>query len=271
MTISITTTPPSPSSHYRLGDAIASEWTKATSVRSARWTLVAFSLGTVAIGVAVSAVTGAGYHSVSPTDRASFDSTNQTLAGLALGELVMGVLGVLMMSGEYSSGTIRSTFAAIPNRPMVLAAKATVVGGLAVVVGGLVTFITFITFVAGQAFMAPAQRSSLSDPTVLRALVGSALFLGLIAMFAVGVGTIIRHSAGAIGAFMGVVLVLPFVVVALPGNGVRFTPEGILSSSVAAVRPEPHALNPWVGLAMMALYAAVALVLGAVALVRRDV
>ncbi len=263
-----TLTPPNTSSHYCLGDAIASEWTKLTSVRSAKWTLLAFSVLTVAIGAAAAAATGAAYHSMSADGRAAFDPTNVALAGLALGELAMGVLGVLMMSGEYSSGTVRSTFAAIPNRPMVLAAKAIVLGGVAVVLGEAVTFVTFL---AGQALIGPAPRAALSDPRVLRAVVGSGAFLGLIGLFGVGLGTIIRHSAGAIGAFVGIVLVLPVVVAGLPGHIGRFTPEGILSSSVAAVRPQTGWLSPWVGLALMALYATVALGIGAVALARRDV
>ncbi len=96
-----TATAPSSSSLYRLGDAMASEWTKFTSVRSVRWALAAFSVLTVAVGVAVSAATGAGYHSLSAADRAAFDPTNQSVTGLALGELATGVLGVLIRSGAH--------------------------------------------------------------------------------------------------------------------------------------------------------------------------
>ena len=213
---------------------MASEWTKLRSVRSTKSTMAAFIVVTVAVGAVVSAVAGPHWTHLSAADRANFDPVNVSLAGLAFGELAIGVLGVLAMTGEYSSGTIRSTLAATPNRPLVLAAKATVFAAVALVVGEAVTVATFL---AGQALMGPAPHAALTQPSVLRAVALSGAFLPLIGLFGLGLGAIIRHSAGAIAAFAAVVLVLPIALQAFPGHLTKFTPEGMLSSSIAAVRP----------------------------------
>jgi ABC-type transport system involved in multi-copper enzyme maturation permease subunit len=221
----------------------------------------------VGIGIAVSVVWGAHHRHDSAAVRASLDPTNMSLAGLAFGDLAIAVLGVLVMSGEYSSGTISSTLAAVPRRPMLMAAKAAVLGAVALVLGEVVTF---VMFVAGQLAMGHAPHASLSQPTVLRAVALSGAFLALVALFGLGLGTLIRHGAGAVAAAIGFILALPFLVQSLPGHLLRFTPEGILSSSVGAVKVEPFQLEPWAGFALMGLYAVVALVAGTMVLTARD-
>lgn len=251
-------------SAYRLRDVMVSEWIKLTSTRSYRRTLLAFAVITIAIGIAASAVTGANWAHHSHHD---FDPTNQSLAGLAFGELAMGVLGVLAITSEFSSGAIRSTLAAVPRRGLVLIAKAAVSGLVALVVGESVTFATWY---AGQETMGNAPHATLSQPGVARAIFLSGAFLALIGVFGLGIGAIVRNSAGGIGLFVGIVLVLPFVLSAFGDRAIAFSPEGILSSSIGAVIPEPQALDPWVGFGMMALYAALALGVGLVVLRRRD-
>jgi ABC-2 type transport system permease protein len=252
---------------YRLHHVLRSEWTKLTSVRSSRLTLLAFVVLTIALGVTVSAVSGAHWSHRAPSARATFDPTNLSLSGLAIGELLIGVLGVLVMSGEYSSGSIRATLAAVPRRRLVLMAKAAVFTGVALVVGEAITVFSFLV---GQALMGSAPHASLTQPGVARAVLGSGAFLALIGLIGLGLGTIIRHSAGAIAALAAIVLVAPFATVDLPGNVVRFTPEAILSSSIAAVRPEMHELAPWVGFLVVAGYAVVLLVAGGLLLAKRD-
>jgi ABC-2 type transport system permease protein len=253
--------------HYRLADIARSEWTKFISVSSSRWILAAFIVLTVGFGVVVSAVSGSHWPTKSAHARAIWDPTNMSLAGLAVGTLLLPVLGVLLMSGEYSSGSIRSTLAAVPKRPLVLAAKATVFGTAALAVGEAVTLVTFL---AGQAVIGPAPHASLGQPGVLRAVALSGAFLALMGLFGLGLGTVIRHSAAAIATYAGLVLLLPIVLLALPGNAWRFGPEIILGNSVGAVRILPGFLSPWAGFAAMALYAGAALVAGGVLLVRRD-
>jgi ABC-2 type transport system permease protein len=257
-----------PAPHYRLINVVRSEWTKLTSLRSSRWTLLAFVVTGIVLGVVISAVSGARWPRVSASTRAHWDPTNNTLAGLIPGYLVIPVLGVLMMSSEYSSGSIRSTFAAVPRRPLVLGAKALVFGAAAFVVDEVVTFAAFF---AGQRVMGTAPHATLGQPGVLRALVLSGAFLALMAVFGMGIGAIIRRSGPAIAVYAGLVLLLPDLLLAFPGNAWRFGPVTILGNSVGAVKILPGMLAPWTGFAVMAVYTLVALLVGGVLLVRRDV
>ena len=253
--------------HYRLGDVVRAEWTKFASLRSSRWTLVVFALTGIGLGILVSALTGARWPQASAQTRANWDPTNNTLAGLIPGYLVIPVLGVLMMTSEYSTGSIRSTLAAVPRRPLVLASKALVFAGATLVV---VEAVSFLAFLLGQRVMGTAPHASLGQPGVLRALIMSGAFLVLMGLFGLGLGTIIRRSAAAVAAYAGLAVVLPPLLNAFPGNLWRFGPITILANSAAAVKILPGALSPWTGFAAMAAYAAVALAVGAVLLVRRD-
>jgi ABC-2 type transport system permease protein len=253
--------------HYGFSDVVRSEWTKFVSLRSSRWTLVGFALLGVGLGILISALSGAHWPHASAETRANWDPTNNTLAGLIPGYLVIPILGLLMMTSEYSSGSIRSTFAAVPKRVMVLAAKTIVFAASALVV---VEAVTFVTFLAGQRVMGTAPHASLGQPGVLRALILSGAFLVLMGLFGLGLATIIRRSGAAVAVYAGVAVVLPNVLGALPGNFWRFGPITILANSEGAVKILPGALSPWTGFAVMALYAAVTLAVGAVLLVRRD-
>lgn len=253
--------------HYRLGDVVRAEWTKFASLRSSRWTLVVFALTGIGLGILVSGLTGARWPQASAQTRANWDPTNNTLAGLIPGYLVIPVLGVLMMTSEYSTGSIRSTLAAVPRRPLVLAAKALVFAGATLVV---VEAVSFLAFLLGQRVMGTAPHARLGQPGVLRALIMSGAFLVLMGLFGLGLGTIIRRSGAAVAAYAGLAVVLPPLLNAFPGNLWRFGPITILANSAAAVKILPGALSPWTGFAAMAAYAAVALAVGAVLLVRRD-
>jgi ABC-2 type transport system permease protein len=252
---------------YGLGHAVRAEWTKFASLRSSRWTLVVFAVTGIGLGVLVSALTGAHWPQASAETRAHWDPTNNTLAGLIPGYLVIPVLGLLMMTSEYSSGSIRSTLAAIPRRPMVLAAKAIVFAGAALAV---VETVSLIAFLAGQRVMGTAPHASLGQPGVLRALTLSGAYLVLVGLFALGLGAIIRRSGAAVAVYAGVAVVLPSLLGAFPGNLWRFGPITILANSVGAVKILPGALSPWTGFAVMAVYAVIALAVGVVLLVRRD-
>jgi ABC-2 type transport system permease protein len=252
---------------YRFGDVVRSEWTKFASLRSSRWTLVSFALAGIGLGILISALSGAHWPHASAETRANWDPTNNTLAGLIPGYLVIPVLGVLMMTSEYSSGSIRSTFAAAPKRLMVLAAKAVVFTCAALAV---VEVVSFIAFLAGQQVMGSAPHASLGQPGVLRALILSGGFLVLMGLFGLGLGMIIRRSGAAVAVYAGVAVVLPPILGAFPGNLWRFGPITILANSAAAVKILPGALSPWSGFVVMAVYAATALAVGTVLLVRRD-
>jgi ABC-2 type transport system permease protein len=258
---------PRSADRYRLADVVRSEWTKFTSLRSSRWAMVAFAVTGVVLGVVISAVTGSRWSHLSAGTRANWDPTNNTLAGLIPGYLAIPVLGVLMMSSEYSSGSIRSTLAAVPKRPLVLGAKVIFFGAVAFVVDELVTFAAFF---AGQKVMGSAPHATLGQPGVLRALVLSGAFLALMGIFGLGIGAIARRSGAAIAVYAALVLVLPMLLQAFPGNAWRFGPVIILGNSVGAVKVLPGMLSPWTGFAVMALYTAGALLTGGALLVRRD-
>jgi len=172
------------------------------------------------------------------------------------------------MTGEYGSGTIRSSLAAVPRRTVFFGAKAIVFGSVALVLG---LALSFVSFFVGQAVLAGgAPTATLGDPGVLRALLESSVFLALLALFGVGIGAIIRHSAGAIATFVGCTLLLPLVLHNVAGNPSRFMPVLLLGNSVAAVVPISGALRSTPALLLMALYAGVALGVGAALLARRD-
>jgi ABC-type transport system involved in multi-copper enzyme maturation permease subunit len=275
---------------------MAAEWTKLWSVRSTTWTLVATVVAVVGL-CAISTGT------VSPSDIID-DPTRRSLVGIFLGQLIFGVLGVLVMSAEYGTGTIRATLSAVPRRPVVLTAKVVVFGAVAIVVSEILAFSAFAVgqailsarhAVGSSAFAAQhAQQfggkiphnlhgllssgsASLGQPGVLRAVVGAGLYLAVLGLLALGLATIIRHTAGAISAFVGVVLVLPLIVQALPTSlsdaVARYLPANIglvmFSTNGLPDRIGP-AFSPWTGFALLVLYTVVILGIGCWVLVRRD-
>lgn len=251
----------------QLGDAVRGEWTKFVSLRSTRLTLATFPVTAVGLAVLISVLTSAHWAHASAASRAAWDPTNNVLAGLVPGYLVIPVLGVLMMTSEYSHGSIRSTLAAVPRRSVVLAAKAVVLSAVAFVVCELVTFAAFLI---SQAVTGDAPRDTLGGPGVLRALVLSGAFLTLMGLFGLALGTVIRHSGGAVAAYAATVLVVPDLLLAVPGNLWRFGPITILANSITAVRVQPEFMSPWTGFAAMACYATATLAVAFLVFARRD-
>ncbi len=261
-----------PPGRYGLVDLLRSEWTKLRTVRSTMWTLGI----TIVVGVGVSALaTGearAHWASMAAPTRLGFDPTRISLTPLFFCQLAIGVLGVLVMSAEYGTGTARATFAAAPRRAQVLVAKTAVFGAVALLVSEVTAFLSFLV---GQAMLtAPASHASLSTPSALRAVVGTGLYLCVVSLFALGLGTILRHTAGGISAFVGVLLVLPLIVQALPSSiqnaTLRFLPARIGVTMMTPASRTPHAFSVWTGFLVLCAYAVAALVVGGVLLVRRD-
>jgi ABC-2 type transport system permease protein len=247
-----------PSGHYRFGQAARMEWIKLRTLRSVRWSLLIALAGMIGIGIA------AGFNTRNPRG----DVTNNILAGGALGSLVFAVLGVLVMTSEYSSGTIRATLAAIPRRPLMLAAKAAVFGAVALVAGELATFAGFL---AGAAFVhGGVPQPTLSQPAVLRAVTLSGGYLCLIGLTGLGIGAIVRRAAAAIAVVVILVFVAPLAGLAATPAG-KFLPELIYANSLGATRPVAgFTLSPWAGLGIICGYAAVVLAAGGWLLTRRD-
>jgi ABC-2 type transport system permease protein len=247
------------------------EWHKLRTIRSTWFIVAVFAVGM--IGLSVLALSHEGYAQMSAADRASFDPTHDsTFTGLLLGQLLAGVLGVLTVTPEFSSGMIRATFAAVPRRPLVLAAKAAVLGAVTLAVGEILASAAFF---AGQASLhAPAPHATLGQPGVLRAVLLAGAYPALIALAGLGLGAIIRHTVGAICAVVVVLFLLPLLTAPLGASTqddvVRFLPEQIAALSLTAIRPVSPALSPAVAFGLLCAYAATALAAGAWALARRD-
>ena len=269
-TISRAARPVQAEGHYGFRSAARMEWLKLRSVRSTAWILLVFAAGL--IGLAVLAMTHQHWATMSAADRASFDPTNDSFAGLAIGQLAFGVLGALVITSEFSSGMIRATLAAVPRRPVLLAAKAAVLGAVTLVAGEI---LAFAAFAVGEAVLrSPAPHATFGQPGVLRAVLLAGAYPALIALIALGLGAIIRHTAGAISAVVGILFVLPLILLPLGysiQNSVgQFMPMLIAENSITAVKPQSHTLSPGLGFGMLCLYAVAALVMGGWALARRD-
>ena len=259
--------------HYRATGVIRSEWTKLRSVRSTMWSLLVTVVLTIGIGILATSVVASRWTRLDIVDRLTFDPVRQSLTGLLFAQLALGVLGVLVVSAEYGTGTIRSTLAAVPNRPLVLASKVAVFGTVALVVSEVVSF---GAFAIGQSILRGSTPSAtLSTPGALRAVVGGGIYLTVLGLLALGLAAVIRHTAGAISAFVGVLLILPLIVQALPTSVVdavgKYLPANI-GVTMTSLRPRlsEHDFGPWVGLAILGGYALLALLAGGFLMVRRD-
>ncbi len=276
----LTTSSPSPVStaalepvrRQRLTSLARAEWTKMRSVRSTIWTIVTMIIITLGIATIAGATIASRWSTFSPVQQATFDPTKISLRGLLFSQLIIGVLGVLVMSAEYGTGTIRASLSAVPRRARVLVAKAAVFTVVAFVVSEVLAFGAFFI---GQALLtSPAPHATLSQPGVLRAVVGGGLVVTVLGLVALGLATIIRHSAGAITAYVGVLLVAPIILQALPSSVgqpiLRYMPFTISDAMTSPTTHATSAFSPWVGFAVLVVYALVALGVGGWLLVRRD-
>lgn len=260
-----------PAGHASMSGLLRSEWTKLRSLRSTWWVLgSAILVGILASAIATS-VTRSHWTTMSAGSKATFNPISSSLLGVFFGgTLILGVVGILAVSAEYGTGTIRASLAAEPRRPKVLAAKVLVIGALTLAVGEVVALASFFL---GQALLAaPATRDTLSSPAALRSVAGTGLYLCVITLFALGLAVAIRHTAGAIGAYAGVWIVLPIMLHAFPTsleNDIhRYLPFWIGSNLTDNI--EPASFSPWIGLLVLCGYAVATLAIGTMLLVRRD-
>jgi hypothetical protein len=251
-------------------DAARMEWIKLRTVRSTAWIFLLFAVAMIGMAILLMSDVGAPRH-MSAADLASFDPAQQGLAGgLVFVQLVAGLLGVLVITSEYSSGMIRATLSAVPGRPLLLAAKAAVLVAVTLAAGEVLAFAAFF---AGEAVLySGLPHASLGQPGVARAVLMAGAYPCLIALTGLGLGAIIRNTAAAVSTLVGVLYVLPVAVTLLPHQQTidSYMPMFIAQRSLAAVKPITDSLPSWQGLAMLCLYAVVALAGGCWALARRD-
>ncbi|MFF7181757.1 ABC transporter permease [Streptomyces sp. NPDC008121] len=253
---------------YRVTPArvLRSEWHKLRTLRSTWITLLASAALVLGVGILM----GATY--TSDGGDSDVDTVVLSLYGSQLGGICLAVLGILVTAGEYATGMIRASLTAVPRRLPVLWAKAAVFSATVFTVSFVAALVTFLT---AQVFLGDTdQAASLTDDGVLGALAGNAAGVTLLGLVALGLGAALRSVPGAIGAFIGGVMVLPEVLGALPYDAVetavRYFPTQA-AGALGSAAPMPGAASPGAALLALCLWAAVALAVPALLLKRRDV
>jgi ABC-2 type transport system permease protein len=256
----------------RFGGILRSEWIKLRSLRSTVWSYAALILLSIGLAVLMAATLNSMGSEPLPNDAQVAFLVQVSSFPVALGQLIVAVLGVLVISGEYSTGMIRSTFSAVPRRLPVLWAKGAVLF-VSTFVAGLVA--TTSAYLVGSPILAANDIAApITDPDVLRAVVGGAFYLALIALFALGAGTAIRSSAGGIATVLGILLILPTVLQLIPADWARDLVPYLLSDAglglVGLQSDIPGGLETWQQLAVVLGWVAASLTVGAILMKRRD-
>jgi ABC-type transport system involved in multi-copper enzyme maturation permease subunit len=250
---------------------IHAEWTKLRSLRSTRWSLLTACVAMAGLGPLIAAIAMARWNHMSLADRLTFNPIDQSLGGYELAQFAIGVLGVLVISGEYSTGMIRSSLMAVPKRLPVLWAKIVVFAAVSFV---LMLAAALIGYLASQAILTEQHVNvPLSRAPALRTLFGTVLFMTVTGVLCVALGTIVRSTAGGIAAYVGILFVLPGVVLILPGS-ISDSIHPYLPSSageaIAHAFPGANTFSPWGGFALFCGYTVAAIAAAAVLLLRRD-
>jgi hypothetical protein len=250
---------------------LRSEWVRLRSLRSTWITM----LVTVVIVIGFGALSCFGFtsrHESTGFVEPGFDPTFRSLVGTFFGQLAFGILGVLTVTGEYTTGMIRATFMAVPRRTTVFAGRLTVFAAATLVV---LVPTTVVTFLVGQAILARDHfDTTLSAPHVFRAVLGCALYLMSIGLLGMALGWLLRHTAGAIATLVGLLFILPLLVVFLPDpwpNRLEKWLPGGAGQAIFHVVPEANRLAPWAGFGVLMAYLAVILAAAALLLRARDV
>jgi ABC-2 type transport system permease protein len=262
------TRPPGPAAQ-RVSQArvVRSEWTKLRSLPSTAWSLLVTVVSIVGFGVLYCLLRVAR----PPDDPAAFDPTAVSLTGVQLAAIAVGVLGVLLVAGEYATGLIRTSFTAVPRRLPVLWGKAVV---FALTTLAVCLPVTVVAFLAGQSILSEKHLEiGFGHPGVARAVLGSALYLAAVGLLGLGLGALLRSTAGAVAALLGLLFGPQLLVGMLPGTWsdqlYRYLPVPA-GAAVANVRPDPVVLSPWTGFGLFCCYTGLVLAVAAWRLVRDD-
>jgi ABC-2 type transport system permease protein len=254
------------------GHVLRSEWTKLFTLRSTRWSLLAGFVAMAGLGILVAAVQMSRWTHLEPHERATYNSLDPAVGGWHLAQLAIGVLGVLVISGEYTTGMIRSSLMAVPRRLPVLWAKIAVFAAVTFV---LMLIATLISFFGVQAIVTQRHlQHALGDPGALRVVIGTALFLTVLGIMTIAIGALVRNTAGGIALFVGLMFVLPGITAILPASVADsvspYLPLNAGTTVTTIVFENSHHLSPWGGFALFCGYAALAVALAAIGLLRRD-
>ena len=255
-----------------LPNVVRSEWTKLWTLRSTRWSMLVSFIAMAGLGPLVAAVQMSRWAQLQPHDRLTYDAINTGVGGYHLAQLAIGVLGVLVISGEYTTGMIRSSMMAVPRRLPVLWAK---IGVFAAVTFVVMLVSSLISFFAVQAIVTQHHvQHAIGDPGALRTVVGGALFLTVLAVLCIGLGGILRNTAGGIATFVALLFVLPGISAILPSSvNDSISPYLPLNAGTTIAShsfDNSHHLSVWGGFAMFCAYAVIAVIGAAITMVRRD-
>jgi ABC-2 type transport system permease protein len=274
MTAAATTAPGAGQQRVRVTQlrVLQSEWTKFRSLRSSVYTLLAAVVLSIGIGALFSAVTASQFRTFSPADRAAFSPISTSLNGTLFSQLAIGVLGVLLISGEYSTGMIRSSLTAVPRRLPMLWAKLAVFAG---VVFSVTLVTSFVSFFLGQALLSSHHLNvSISAPGALRSVVGAALYVTVAGLIGIALGTLMRNTAAGISTFVAAFFVIPPLTGLLPASWsshfAQYLPSNAGEALFSASRDLAHPLTPWAGFAVLCIYAVVLIGFAAWRLRRSD-
>ena len=251
---------------------VRSEWTKFVTVRSTLWSLGAGTLLTLAFPIIFAAVTGSHWGTMSVHERADRHPLDIALAGVNVSQLAIAVLGVLVITGEYSTGMIRSSFLAVPRRLPVLWAK---LGVFSVVAFAVTLPAIIVSFYASQAILDRHHilQISISAPGVLRSLLGGALYVAGVGVFALAIGAIVRNTAGGIALFAGIFFVIPPLMNILPlswNNAISKWLPSEAGRQLFALHRDPSRFAQWPSGALFLGYCMLAVAVSAVLIIRRD-
>ncbi|WP_035845849.1 ABC transporter permease subunit [Kitasatospora azatica] len=247
---------------------LQSEWTKIRTVRSTIWTLLLAFLVTAALGALISLLTKNNFADFTKDSKTPFDATATSFAGIVLGEIAMIVFGVLAIGNEYSSGMIRVSLAAVPQRGTLLTGKSVVIGVLALLVSLLTAFVTFFL---GQALLG-GHHTTLGSPHVLRAVFGAAVYLTLLCLFSAGVTAMLHNQTLALGVLVPFFFLLSPILSAVPKvkNVAHYFPD-YAGRQMLMVFQEPSAPYGWLaGFFICGGWTLLALLGGAAVLKKRD-
>ncbi len=251
---------------------VRSEWMKFRSLRSTVYTLLAAVALTIGIGALFSAVTASQYHTFSALDKAAFSPVSTSLEGISFAVVAFGVLGVLLMSGEYSTGMIRSSLTAVPRRLPILWGKLAVFAG-AIFSVSLVASV--ISFYLGQALLSSHHLGvAITSPDALRSVIGAALYVTVAGLIGVALGALFRNTAAGIATFAGVFFVIPPLATLLPASVsahvVQYLPSNAGEGLWGGTHGMQNALSPWTGFAVLCGYAVILIAAAAWRLRRAD-
>jgi ABC-2 type transport system permease protein len=249
-------------------NVLRSEFRKLISVRSTYWALLATVLFNVVLAALLAIfLPGA----LSAHQKATLDTTRVSLGGLHLSQIAVGLLGVLVITSEYGTGMIRASLSAVPQRRVMLAGKATVFTAVALTVGVLSCVAAYFVFAA--LLSSDSLRTSIGDPGVLRAVIGGGLYLAVLGLFGLGLGAIIRSSAGGVAALFALLFVPPLLMELLPSSWKNTINPYVplqAGSTIFSAHHDAGALGAWAGFGVFSLYAAVALTVAFLLINHRD-